>query len=521
MLAKIRKHLVWSAIFLGLLSDSLALPASDAAGIRNALTISAVVGAERSSLETFYASRSFSPAWSEGDARLLQEQITRAGEEGLDPAVYILPPSAAAAAERDVLLTYTALAYARDVHAGRAAMRTRDADVELPPVHFDVGAELQTALQGHRLGEFLRTLPPPQPGYAALKAALAFYRGIAARGGWPVLREGRDFGPTVEVGASEALHQRLALEYPQFSRLDVRDQVKRFQADHGLAADGKVGGRTLAELNRPVEDRIEQIVVNMERWRWLPSRFENSFISINVPDANLSLILHDRLVLESRVVVGKPTSPTPILRATGAGVTVNPPWTVPASIARKEILPKLKANSDYLQQQDMVLLDGPANDPYGLRVPWRRIPAGTFPFRIQQHPGGKNALGTIKIELPNRFDIYLHDTPGKSAFARPVRDVSHGCVRVQAILPLTSYVLSENLDAMVKITDAIAAGSTRYFPFKTKVPVYFLYWTAFADKDGNIQFRPDIYGRDQRLIVMQRGMQPLRIAAAAVACQRG
>ncbi len=138
----------------------------------------------------------------------------------------------------------------------------------------------------------------------------------------------------------------------------------------------------------------------MERWRWLPHRIEPDYVAVNVPDASLSLVLNDHEMLQSRVVVGKPRSPTPILRAEGAGITVNPPWSVPNSIARKEILPKLKANSAYLRSQDMILLNGPPGDPYGLQVRWRDIPVGTFPYRLQQHPGLENALGTIKIELP-------------------------------------------------------------------------------------------------------------------------
>lgn len=519
MSSKVKKFIVFSAMLAGLVIGTAALPAPEPTEIRDALAQSPVVGADRDWLQSFYSGRKFSPAWSDRDARLLQAVLAKAGDDGLDPSSYVIP-TAGPAALHDVLLTRAALDYARDLRIGRAAMRTRDADVDLPPVAFDPVAELQAALQAQKLGDFLRGLPPPQPGYGALKKSLAFYRDIAAKGGWPVLQAG-EIDPAMQGAAVDVLHDRLSLEYPGLPGLDVRDLVKRFQADHGLAVDGRVGGKTLVELNRPVTDRIEQIAANMERWRWMPSQFEHDFISVNVPNASLSLVLQDRLVLESRVVVGKPASPTPILRAPAAGITVNPPWNIPASIARHEILPKLKTNPAYLQQQDMVLLDGPVGDPHGLHVPWRRIPAGTFPFRIQQHPGNKNALGTIKLELPNRFDVYLHDTPSKNAFSLPARDVSHGCVRVEAILPLASYVLSEDLGAMIQITDAIAAGNTKYFPLKAKVPVYFLYWTTFIDKDGNLQFRPDIYGRDQRLIAMQRQMQPLRVAAASIGCQRG
>lgn len=513
-------HFKKLAIFtvMGSLAGTLALAAPGLSGVGEALGKPAIVGLDRVGLVSFYASRSFALAWSDADAHLLQGAIAHASEEGLEPAVYTVSPGASAA-ERDVLLTRTALQYARDVRIGREGMRTRDADVDLPAAQFDASAQLQKALQGHMVHEFLKTLPPAQPGYGALKTALVFYQGLAVRGGWAPLAQLSDADLAGE--AAEPLRRRLAMEYPRFSGLDLVDQIKRFQANHGLPVDGKVGRQTLNELNVPVQARLDQIAANMERWRWLPSKFEENLIAINVPDASLSLTLHNRVVLESRVVVGKPNSPTPILRAMGAGVTVNPPWTVPASIARKEILPKLKANPAYLQQQDMILLDGPPGDPYGLHVPWQRIPAGSFPYRIQQHPGKKNSLGVIKIELPNRFAVYLHDTPTKGAFARPVRAVSHGCVRVEQILPLASYVLSESLDGIIKITDAMDAGNTRYFPLATKMPVYFLYWTAFVDREGAVQFRSDIYGRDQRLIALQRALAPIRISAASVGCPRG
>jgi murein L,D-transpeptidase YcbB/YkuD len=266
--------------------------------------------------------------------------------------------------------------------------------------------------------------------------------------------------------------------------------------------------------------RADVIAANMERWRWLPPTLEPDRIVINAADAQLQLWLGGKMVLASRVIVGRPSNPTPILRAEGAGLTVNPPWTVPHSIAVREILPKLKRNHAWLASQDMVLLNGPDGDPQGLHVNWRAIRAGTFPYQIRQYPGPRNPLGRIKIELPNRFDVYLHDTPGKSAFDRPARDVSHGCVRVEQILPLASYALAADLSAVEQITQAIDRGETKYLPLSKKLPVYFLYWTAFAGSDGELEFRPDIYGRDKRLIAAMR-VQPLRIAANFAACNKG
>ena len=363
-------------------------------------------------------------------------------------------------------------------------LRDLDSDVELPFAP-DNDAALASALKDHRLVSFLAEAPPRAPQYAKLKAALAYYRAIRDRGGWNKLPSDLSLqGPNVDL-----LRNRLTIKIPRSCiRTGCRSYggAEAFPGTAWAPADGRLGPRTLAELNITADARIEQIMANMERWRWLPHRIEPDYVAVNVPDASLSLVLNDHEMLQSRVVVGKPRSPTPILRAEGAEITVNPPWSVPNSIARKEILPKLKANSAYLRSQDMILLNGPPGDPYGLQVRWRDIPVGTFPYRLQQHPGLENALGTIKIELPNRFDVYLHDTPAKRAFAGAERDASHGCVRVEQILPLASYALSENLDAMTAISEGVASGKTEYLPLKRKLPVYFLYWTAFPANDGTL-----------------------------------
>lgn len=299
-------------------------------------------------------------------------------------------------------------------------------------------------------------------------------------------------------GRLAGLLASLAPQYPEYAALKA---ALKADLAHDIAA-------------------ADRIAANMERWRWLPSTLEPDRIVINAADAQLQLWLGGKMVLASRVIVGRPQSRTPILRAEGAGITVNPPWTVPQSIAVKEILPKLKANRAYLAEHDMILLDGPAGDPHGLHMNWRAVRAGTFPYQIRQYPGPRNPLGRVKIELPNRFDVYLHDTPGKAAFAKANRALSHGCVRVEQILPLASYALSGDLETVEKITQAIDAGETQYLPLSRRLPVYFLYWTAFAGPDGAVRVRPDIYGRDRRLIAAMR-TRPLQIAANFAACAKG
>ena len=262
------------------------------------------------------------------------------------------------------------------------------------------------------------------------------------------------------------------------------------------------------------------LVANMERWRWLPRVLEVDRVVINAANQELEFRLGGKPVLHSRVIVGKPATPTPILRAEGVGVTVNPPWTVPHTIAVKEILPKLKRNPAYLASQDMVLMNGPSGDPHGLSVNWRAIRADRFPYVIRQLPGPHNSLGQVKLELPNRMDVYLHDTPAKSLFGRPNRAFSHGCVRVEQILPLASYALAADQSVITQIMERMGTGETSFLPLKARLPVYFLYWTAYPGEDGKIAFGADIYGRDQRLIRAMKSV-PLRIAALDTGCARG
>lgn len=433
--------------------------------------------------------------------------LRHAGEEGLDPGAYRSGNAVALAT------------YARDLALGRPELRALDHDAVLPQAQFDPQLAVADALRTGHVSGLPAQLAPPYREYAQLKAALARYRAIAATGGWPVLKgPAKDFA---QSGDAPLLRRRLAFEDNALSadaQADLTDGLKRFQLRHGLEGDGVLGRATLAALNVSAQARADTIMANMERWRWLPRTLEADHIEINAAAADLTLTLAGRPVLASRVIVGRPHDPTPILRAEAAGMTVNPPWNVPTTIAAREILPKLKRDPSWLASQDMVLLNGPPGDPQGRTVNWRAVPAGTFPYRIRQHPGPKNPLGQVKLELPNRFDVYLHDTPGRAAFANTERHLSHGCVRVEQILPLASYALSADLASMEKIVAAIDTEETSYLPLQRKLPVYFLYWTAFPDKDGNIAFRDDIYGRDKRLLKALNA--PVLVAESAPACRK-
>jgi murein L,D-transpeptidase YcbB/YkuD len=440
----------------------------------------------------FYRGRDFSAAWSGGDraearAEAVMAVLQRAAEQGLHSTSYTAalkrwtgaPAAGKEAAAYDVALTTALFQYALDVRTGRTAPRSVYADVTLPPRAFDVANGLASALRYLSLDAFLARLPPGHPGYQTLVRTLAHYRVIAAQGGWPTVS-----------AAGANLSKRLALDDAQAS--EVEDALKRFQKRNGLEEDGKLGASTLAALNVPVEPRIRQIIANMERWRWLPDTLEPRHITVNVPDQSLDFVEDGQSLLHSRVIIGRKTSRTPILRAEVVDVVANPSWNVPDDIAARSIVPHLRQDAHYLAAHNMVL----TNAPLGTQVNWVRVKGSRLPYQIQQMPGPNNGLGVIMLDSPNPHFVYMHDTPKKELFEQSTREISNGCVRVEQIQALASLVLGHDPADDGELQNAIALGSTAHLTPRHPVPVYMLYWTAVADPDGAVGFRPDRYNRD-------------------------
>lgn len=471
----------------------------------------------REQLLTFYERRAFQPAWTGGptereNAREVMEVLARAGEQGLRPQDYAAPThwseeprQGKESAEYELAITDATLRYARHVAVGRVRPHNVYTDAQLPIPPFDAVSVLTQILRSSSIAASLAELPPPHPEYRRLVQALSRYRNIAAQGGWPSLPvdgEPRSYG---KDDLRATLVKRLALEDPVFSVItrptgdDVREAVERFQARNGLTADGRLTGATLAALNVPVIRRIEQIQANMERWRWLPREFEQSHITVNVPEQSLTFMRNGIVELSSKVIVGRKQTPTPILRTTILGAIANPAWEIPGDIVVNQVLPKLRRNPSYLASSNMVLVNGPANDPQGVRIDWRNVSAAAFPYRVVQIPGPTNALGRIMLDSPNDFDVYLHDTPGQAIFGRRERAVSNGCIRVEAIHQLTALALGTS-DADQTIAERINSGKTQRLDLDEPLPVYLVYWTAVGIDDGAVEFHNDLYERDARLI---------------------
>ena len=494
-------------------------------------------------LPSFYERRLYRPAWSDerGPTRLagdLIDALRRADLEGLRSADYHLAgietvlaavradakrgPALAPDrwAELDLLLTDAFLVYGAHLLAGRVNPETLRPEWVSNRRTADIAVVLEAALASGNIAGTLASLDPPEVGYRRLREALAHYREVSATGGWAVIPDG-----SLRLGERSssvaALRERLRLEddlgpvETQDAELfdePVEQAVKKFQGRHGLTADGVVSAPTRAELNVPVQRRVEQLELNLERWRWLPKDLGRRHIIVNIAAFELEVVEDEAVVMSMRVVVGRPFDRTPVLSDTMRYLVLNPYWHVPSNIATTELLPKLKRDPSYLARYKLRVfpssrLDAQEVDP--ATVDWPTITAANFPFLLRQDPGPRNSLGRIKFMFLNKYHVYLHDTPARPLFEETQRDFSHGCIRIQHPIELAVYLLRDdprwNRDAVLTALDD---AEDRSVPLPEPMPIHLLYWTAWADGDGTIQFRRDIHDRDAPLFAALRAPPP-------------
>lgn len=476
----------------------------------------------------FYTQRVYRPAWLEATgpspwtAELLQT-LAGADREGLRPADYRIEDLGdllAAArhegpgypaqhwADLELRLTDVWFTYASHLLFGRLNPRHIDRQWGIRDWGPDLVAVLQQALDRRQPLEVLATLAPPHPAYARLRQTLTAYRAVEKAGGWGRIAPGPKLAKGVRHPHVQQLRARLAasgdLPAAAAGGNTVFDEplaqaVKRFQRRHGLPGDGTVGARTLAEMNVPVAERLTQLELNMERWRWLPEDLGTRHIQVNITNYTMSVIEQGQEVFGTKVIVGQTKRPTPIFSADMSYLVLNPAWYVPSSIAVKDKLPKLRRNAYALAGQRIkVYAGGREIDPGS--VNWHRVGAGHFPYQLRQDPGPNNALGKIKFMFPNPYNVYLHDTPSRSLFQRTERAFSSGCIRVAEPIALAEYLLKHDKRwTRESILSATRGRGQRTVHLPETIPVYLLYWTAWVDEEDILQFREDIYQRDQRL----------------------
>jgi murein L,D-transpeptidase YcbB/YkuD len=341
----------------------------------------------------------------------------------------------------------------------------------LRPTPIDPRPSLAKAISEDRLPQWANGLTPPYAGYDGLRKGLANYERIRDSGGWATL---------TAQSAPDAVRKRIAIEDKAVTATEkLGDVLQRAQRRYGLNPTGLLDARTLKELNVPVEDRIAAIMANMERWRWMPRDLPVNRVQVNIAAAVLTVFEGDQPISSMRAVTGSPDNATPMLSSSIHSIVVNPPWNVPASIAKRELWPKGRAA---LARQGYKIVGTPETGE-----------------RIVQPAGPNSALGRLKFDFNNPFAVYLHDTPSRAKFSSYDRLASHGCIRLEKPVPLAELMVASNPDLNGKIQSLIDTGKTQRVSLPKEVAVYLLYWTAFASNNGTMSFRSDPYGWDKLL----------------------
>lgn len=493
-------------------------------------------------MRRFYSKRQYSPAWVDTrgvrqEAEELLQAIDGTAAEGLDPRRYQKERLAAlikevrelrsyddAESQRrlaylDMHLTYTYLTLASHVATGRQQPGTLRIDWYTKPRNVDLDAHLEKTLASEEgLVAALRTIRPPEEGYKPLVDALNRYREIAKQGGWPTVPEG-ELKPGARGPAVAALQARLRAEgdladggagqkegeaQPQEAVYDqsLSAAVAAFQKRHGFDPTGVVDADTLAELNVPVDARIQQIQVNLERWRWMPSDFGERYIRVNIPEFKMALVESGKPALEMRVVVGKAQqNRTPVFSDKMTYLELNPSWNLPPEIVAEEIVPESGGDPGYLARKGLEVVKGYDDpqtvDPYSVDL--AQLGSASSPYRLRQGPGPANPLGQVKFMFPNEHDIYLHDTPADHLFAKEERAFSHGCIRLERPMELANVLLKGSEWTPEKVQSVLASGEQTTVSLPKPLPVHLLYFTAWVDESGTLQFRRDVYGHDTKL----------------------
>ncbi|WP_417673570.1 L,D-transpeptidase family protein [Roseibium sp.] len=487
-----------------------------AEGIRDA-----IIELDDTEVTEFYAKRGFATIWLNKNGFNERAHLTIAAfadanahalnPENYGPLKFINRSENAqslqdwASIERD--LTHQFLRYATHMSSGRVQPNDVNKALNIFPHRPEPSVLLENVVGASDYAAFLETLAPDTPQYARLQLRLAEYRQKAAEGGFTVVPEGEVLKPGMTDGRLGVLRQRLIEEdylNPTIQTGDTYegalvDAVKEFQSYHGLEVDGVIGADTLTEMNVPIEQRLIQMELNMERRRWMPNDLGETYVFVNLADQVLKVVKKDKTWLATKVVVGKPYHATPVFTDEMTYVEINPYWNVPYSIATKEYLPKLRKNPGVLSSQNIRLFEG-GTEISPSQIAWSSYSPANFPFKLRQDPGNKNALGRIKFMFPNKFNIYIHDTPAKSLFNKAQRSFSHGCIRVSDPFTLGDTLLADQGYDKARLEAIRDKGERMIVNLQKPIPVHITYLTAWMNKDGSTHFRKDIYNRDAVLL---------------------
>jgi murein L,D-transpeptidase YcbB/YkuD len=488
-------------------------------------------------LPGFYRNRDFRPAWIDdglalGDARAFLTALRSVAEDGLDPANYHLATIESLLAEIDasgkkgfrrvrpealadleMLLTDGFLLCGSHLVHGQVNPETIQSEWFIKGRVEDLAAALEKGLAAKDIPGALDSLRPGHAVYRGLMKALLEYDALVEAGGWPEFpagprlvkgdRDARVKGLRKTLAAMGDIAGAEAASGPEVFDDTLEGAVKLFQRRHGLEPDGVIGAGTEAALNVSAAERRTQIRANLERWRWITPELGERYILVNVAEFRVGVVEANREVMSMAAIVGRAYRRTPDFSGMMSYLEIKPTWTVPPKLAREDLLPKVRKDPAYLRQNGFRVFEdwsAGAREIDVSTIDWTRVKAESLSYKFRQDPGHHNSLGRIKFMFPNKFDVYLHDTPERGLFSRAVRDFSSGCIRIERPIDLAEYVLRDNPAwTKEKILTAINGGETQVVYLRNPLGVHLIYWTVWLAEDGRVQFRQDIYLRDAAL----------------------
>jgi len=476
-----------------------------------------------------YREHDFQPFWIGNGtpshrAIVVRSVLENADRHGLNPASYLVGniqqfwgnTDAPGLVQLDILITLGMMLYVADQREGRIApfLANPELFATARDVKVDWNGVREQALKAPDMQIFLEQQAPPYFQYRQLLNKLTEYRQIAVNGGWPSIPVGPTLKPGMQDSRVPSIRRRLsitgelvaaALDNPLFDA-DLEAAVRQFQKRHNLGQDGVIGQQTLAALNVPVSSRIVQIIINMERYRWMNRVLDERGVFVNIAGFEAFAGEPGNMEIEMPVIVGKTYHETPVFSDTIKYIVINPYWNLTPSIAYNETLPKLKADSHYLEKHNMRIFEGwgenaPEIDPTA--IDWSTVSRQQMNrYRVRQDPGPENALGTLKLVFPNKYNVYLHDTPAHDLFTRDRRAFSHGCIRMGRPAEMAAFVLGgkENGWTVERIEEIVKSQKRQVVKLEKTMPVHILYRTAYINPaDNSLYFFEDIYGRDKIL----------------------
>lgn len=480
-------------------------------------------------IRKFYDERNYQYVWFR-DGRptrkvaTLLKRLDRVDLHGLDAAHYGMPGltvavqkiTSATIPAMEIRLTRVLIDYAGDLSGGSVKPWKVARGIYRRPKRPDPMTLMTRAADSDDFDAFLKSYEPRNRRYRYLMLGLRKYRAIAANGGWGKISTGGKLKKGMKNRRVAQARRRLMITGdirtmgadPELFDGAMVEAVRRFQRRQGLWVAGFIGPETLRAMNVPVKHRINQILINMERRRWMPKALGKRYVWVNISDFYMKLVENDKTIHVAKIVVGKTYHKTPIFSGTMKYIIFNPYWNVPYSIATKEMLPKLKKNPGYLDRGNYLLLTRSGDNSSAISprsVDWSQYSTKNFPYFIRQKPGRGNALGNMVFMFPNRFNVFLHDTSSRHLFDRyRTRTFSHGCMRVQNPARFAALLLNDKSGwspaRIRRVTNPTGERKQSYVRLQTPIPVHITYLTAFATKAGEVNFRNDVYRRDAQLI---------------------